>query len=82
MNKVEEQVRKDFINEYMLKCVNLEMKIDACQGCMDDLDYAMERVNMYKLLIHFLGADYDEMYSKYLDNFYKQSENNKKGAKV
>lgn len=50
--------------------MNLEMTIDNCQGCMDNLDEAFEELNIYRQLIKLLGGDAQKDYKRILDEWY------------
>lgn len=52
------------------KYADLDMEIDNCQGCMDNLDEAFAKLDIYKKLVKFLGGDIDKDYKKIIDKWY------------
>lgn len=54
------RAKKDIIEELWNKYLSLDWDIDACQGCMNDLDKQFKKVNIYKNLLEFLGVNVDK----------------------
>lgn len=55
-----------------MKYMDLDMEIDACQGCMEDLDKAFHILQIYQDLIKFLGGDLEKDKAKITDEWFKQ----------
>lgn len=54
------RAKKDIIEELWDMYFSLDWDIDACQGCMNDLDKQFKKVNIYKNLLEFLGVNVDK----------------------
>ena len=54
------RAKKDIIDELWDMYLSLDWDIDACQGCMNDLDKQFKKVNIYKNLLEFLGINVDK----------------------
>ena len=61
--------------------MDLDMEIDNCQGCMEGLDEAFEKLRIYKNIVKFLGGDIEnhiqELTDKWFENAHKRSEKEK-----
>lgn len=61
--------------------MDLDMEIDNCQGCMESLDEAFEKLRIYKNIVKFLGGDIEnhiqELTDKWFENAHKRSEKEK-----
>lgn len=63
---------QDVIKMLEMKYMDLDMEIDACQGCMEDLDKAFHILQIYQDLIKFLGGDLEKDKAKITDEWFKQ----------
>lgn len=58
--------------------MDLDMEIDNCQGSMDGLDIAFEKLHIYKNIVKFLGGDIenhiDELTAKWFETAAKNRE--------
>lgn len=68
MSKATQKVLLELENMYM----DLNMTIDNCQGCMDNLDEAFDRLNIYKCLIEFLGGNVKDNYQRMVEDWYSK----------
>lgn len=66
------RAKKDIIDELWDMYLSLDWDIDACQGCMNDLDKQFKKVNIYKNLLEFLGINVDKERERKFDKWYKE----------
>lgn len=66
------RAKKDIIDELWNMYLSLDWDIDACQGCMNDLDKQFKKVNIYKNLLEFLGINVDKERERKFDKWYKE----------
>ena len=64
---------QEIINYIEELFIELDMEIDSCQGCMDNLDVALEKLNVYSDIVKFLGGDIQSHMQELVDNFYKKA---------
>ena len=81
------RAKKDIIDELWDMYLSLDWDIDACQGCMNDLNKQFKKVNIYKNLLEFLGINVDKERERKFDKWYKeqihkQNEEKKKKEKL
>ena len=71
-----EKYKQDLIKELMLKYIDLDIELDSCQGCTDNLQSKFNELNFYKSQIENLGGNFEklkkEMYSKRYNELIKQ----------
>ena len=75
------QARNKLREELEFNYMDLNMMLDNCQGCCDNLEEHFAELRILKEVIKFLGVDIDkkEEYSRIYDNWYKVvSERDKK----
>lgn len=66
------RAKKDIIDELWDMYLSLDWDIDACQGCMNDLNKQFKKVNIYKNLLEFLGINVDKERERKFDKWYKE----------
>lgn len=57
--------------------MDLDMEIDNCQGCMDELDVAFEEINIYKEILKTIfnidtEQEHSRIYKEWCDNYDKK----------
>ena len=65
--------KQEIIKELEQKYMDLNMELDACQGCMDGVDEAFEKLRLYKELVKYLGGDIDAHLQELTDNWFKEA---------
>lgn len=70
IKKVSKEARDSILTQLEDQYIDLNMEIDACQGCMEGLDEAFDELLIYKELIKFLGGNIERNYKKVLDRWY------------
>lgn len=66
------------IEELETMYVELELDLDACQGCTTDLDVKFSQLTLYSTLVKFLGGDLDKDKQRIIDKVYKNNKEPKK----
>lgn len=69
---------KEVISEIEKMYMDLDMEIDSCQGCMDGIDIAFEKLKIYKDIVKYLGGDIDAHLQELTDEWWKKA--NEKSA--
>lgn len=70
--KVIRKAKGDIIHELWDMYLSLDWDIDACQGCIDDLDKQFEKVNIYKRLLEYMGVPVDMERDKKFKKWYSE----------
>lgn len=69
--------KKSIIEHIENLYMDLDMEIDNCQGCMDGLDEAFEKLHIYKDIVEFLGGDIDAHIQELTDKWFEKAELNR-----
>lgn len=76
-NKTIRRAKKDIIEELWDMYLSLKWDIDACQGCMSDLDKQFRKVDIYQGLLEYMGVcvtkDKEEKFHKWYSNQVEKS---------
>lgn len=66
--------KNEFREELEFRYMNLDMEIDNCQGCMNDLEKTFAELRILKDVIKYLGVDVDnkEEHNRIYDNWYRK----------
>lgn len=60
----------NFIEE---KYIDLEMELDNCQGCCDNIDVHLEELKWYDEIVKFLGGNIEGHKQELIDNWYAKT---------
>lgn len=61
------------VEEIEDKWIDLEMELDACQGCTENLDVKFKQINIYKNILKFLtNKNPENKRQEIIDRFYKR----------
>jgi gas vesicle protein len=75
-NKIETPRYKaiqEIIDNLEQQYMDLSMEIDNCQGCMTDVDVAVEKLNIYEELVKSLGGNIKEHLQELTDNWFNKA---------
>ena len=67
-DRAKEQVRKEIEDAYM----DLTQELDACQGCIEDVNMLIEKTRIYSMVIEMLGGDIEKNFKEVLDRWIKK----------
>lgn len=68
-----DEAKAKVLNELEMMFMDLEMTIDNCQGCMDDLEFHFERLKVYQSLIEFLGGNLTTNKPRMVEEWFKRT---------
>lgn len=68
---VKARARERVIETLEMNYMDLEMEMDACQGCMENLDVAFKELDILKKLIRYLGGDIDAHKQEVVDKWWE-----------
>lgn len=73
LNIAEEKALKEVIIEIEDMYEEIEQELDACQGCINNLDVYFAKLDLYKNIVKSLGGDIDKDKKEMVDRFYKKA---------
>lgn len=62
------RARQEIIDFIVKKYINLNLDLDACQGCCEDLDEKFGLLRYYKKIVKYLGGINDKEFEKTVHN--------------
>jgi hypothetical protein len=71
-DKIIRRAKKDIIEELWDMYLRLDWNIDACQGCMEDLDKQFKKVNLYQNLLEYMGVNVKEQRDEKFSKWYQE----------
>lgn len=74
--------KQEIINELEQQYMDLNMELDSCQGCMDGVDEALEKLRIYKDLVKYLGGDIDAHLQELTDEWFKKAKEQEEEDKL
>lgn len=63
---------QDVLKEIEDMYIELEINLDSCQGCCENVDVLLQKLNVYKEIAEFLGGDIDKYHQDILDRYYEE----------